>query len=185
MIRELLHPDYKKRPSIQNVSKYNFWNGFCPDNLPVSCLTTAPKINDKLVCGGVYAKQRDHHNVIMKPERPVSACGDAHVQDAVSMVITSHKSDKRLPKAQCKVLFHHLKHLLDNFAKKSPTDTGIDVLGPTPDIESECPRYAPVYFVTRWVDYSDKYGLGYQLGDNSYGVLFNDGTKVILDAAQM
>jgi polo-like kinase 1 len=36
--------------------------------------------------------------------------------------------------------------------------------------------------VSRWVDYSDKYGLGYQLCDNSVGVLFNDNTKVILDA---
>jgi len=30
------------------------------------------------------------------------------------------------------------------------------------------------------VDYSDKYGLGYQLSDNSVGVLFNDQTRLIL-----
>lgn len=37
--------------------------------------------------------------------------------------------------------------------------------------------------MSKWVDYSDKYGLGYQLCDNSVGVLFNDTTKIILDAA--
>ena len=38
----------------------------------------------------------------------------------------------------------------------------------------------PIYWVSKWVDYSDKYGLGYQLCDNSVGVLFNDSTRVIL-----
>ena len=38
-----------------------------------------------------------------------------------------------------------------------------------------------MYWVSKWVDYSDKYGLGYQLCDNSVGVLFNDLTKMVLD----
>ena len=38
----------------------------------------------------------------------------------------------------------------------------------------------PVYWVSKWVDYSDKYGLGYQLCDNSVGVLFNDTTRLLL-----
>ena len=33
------------------------------------------------------------------------------------------------------------------------------------------------------MDYSDKYGLGYQLCDNRVGVAFNDNSKAILDAA--
>jgi len=49
--------------------------------------------------------------------------------------------------------------------------------------EIEDPASSPVYWVSKWVDYSDKYGLGYQLCDNSVGVLFNDTTKIILDAA--
>lgn len=49
--------------------------------------------------------------------------------------------------------------------------------------EIEHPASSPIFWVSRWVDYSDKYGLGYQLCDNSVGVLFNDNTKVILDAA--
>ena len=38
----------------------------------------------------------------------------------------------------------------------------------------------PIYWVSKWVDYSDKYGLGYQLCDNSVGVLFNDSTRLLL-----
>jgi len=46
--------------------------------------------------------------------------------------------------------------------------------------EAEDPAAVPIYWVSKWVDYSDKYGLGYQLCDNSVGVLFNDSTRVLL-----
>lgn len=49
--------------------------------------------------------------------------------------------------------------------------------------EAEDPAAVPVFWVSKWVDYSDKYGLGYQLCDNSVGVVFNDNTKLVLDAA--
>jgi len=32
----------------------------------------------------------------------------------------------------------------------------------------------------KWVDYSDKYGFGYSLNDDSIGVVFNDLTKLLL-----
>lgn len=35
-------------------------------------------------------------------------------------------------------------------------------------------------WVTKWVDYSSKYGLGYLLLNGSTGVYFNDSTKIIL-----
>mmetsp|Transcript_24641 Transcript_24641/g.38305 ORF Transcript_24641/g.38305 Transcript_24641/m.38305 type:complete len:131 (+) Transcript_24641:1374-1766(+) len=34
-------------------------------------------------------------------------------------------------------------------------------------------------WVTKWVDYSSKYGLGYLLSDLSAGVFFNDSTKIV------
>ncbi|KAH0545773.1 serine/threonine-protein kinase PLK1-like [Cotesia glomerata] len=33
-------------------------------------------------------------------------------------------------------------------------------------------------FITKWIDYSNKYGLCFQLSDRSVGVLFNDSTKM-------
>lgn len=33
-------------------------------------------------------------------------------------------------------------------------------------------------FVTKWIDFSNKYGLAFQLSDKSVGVLFNDSTKM-------
>lgn len=38
----------------------------------------------------------------------------------------------------------------------------------------------PPVWVSRWVDYSKKYGLGYKLSNGISGVFFNDATKVLL-----
>uniref|UniRef100_UPI00398ED7F9 serine/threonine-protein kinase PLK3 n=1 Tax=Pristiophorus japonicus TaxID=55135 RepID=UPI00398ED7F9 len=43
-------------------------------------------------------------------------------------------------------------------------------------------RSKPFLWVTKWVDYSNKYGFGYQLSNRSIGVLFNDGTHMSLSA---
>jgi hypothetical protein len=33
-------------------------------------------------------------------------------------------------------------------------------------------------FVSKWIDYSNKCGFGFQLSDKSVGVLFNDSTRI-------
>lgn len=42
------------------------------------------------------------------------------------------------------------------------------------------PAAQPLVWVSKWVDYSDKYGFGYQLCDEGVGVMFNDTTKLIM-----
>ncbi|KAK8763818.1 hypothetical protein V5799_033573 [Amblyomma americanum] len=46
--------------------------------------------------------------------------------------------------------------------------------------EVEDPASTPVFWVTKWMDYTAKYGIAYELCDNSIGVLFNDDTRAIL-----
>ena len=152
--------------------------------MPVSCLTVAPKINEKLVCGGVAEHQSFAKAIVDQHPMPPMGTGGDLPQDAASMIITTRDADKRIPKAYASLLTHQLKKLVQCFMKMPNTDRGCDILSKHVDIEFETPRFAPPYFITRWVDYSDKYGLGYQLADNSVGVLFNDGTKVMLDAGE-
>ncbi len=40
------------------------------------------------------------------------------------------------------------------------------------------PLSAVPLFVSKWIDYSNKYGFGYQLSDKTVGVLFNEGTRI-------
>ncbi|KAI9596559.1 kinase-like domain-containing protein [Syncephalis fuscata] len=38
---------------------------------------------------------------------------------------------------------------------------------------------APLVFVCKWMDYTNKYGIGYELTDGSIGVFFNDATSMV------
>lgn len=52
---------------------------------------------------------------------------------------------------------------------------------PTADKNPSClAQHEPFVWVSKWVDYSNKYGFGYQLSNQSIGVLFNDGTHMSL-----
>ncbi|XP_024881540.1 serine/threonine-protein kinase polo-like, partial [Temnothorax curvispinosus] len=42
------------------------------------------------------------------------------------------------------------------------------------------PAAQPVIWINKWMDCSDKYGFGYQLSDDSVGVMYNDGTRLIM-----
>jgi polo-like kinase 1 len=41
------------------------------------------------------------------------------------------------------------------------------------------PKTVEYISVKKWIDYSSKYGIGYILSNNSYGVFFNDSTKIL------
>ncbi|KAJ3226763.1 Cell cycle serine/threonine-protein kinase cdc5/MSD2 [Clydaea vesicula] len=43
-----------------------------------------------------------------------------------------------------------------------------------------CLFETPELFITKWIDYCAKYGLGYQLRNGNVGVYFNDATSIIL-----
>lgn len=42
------------------------------------------------------------------------------------------------------------------------------------------PRAWDKILISKWIDYSSKYGLGYRLSNGIYGVLFNDSTKIVI-----
>ncbi|KAB7494847.1 Serine/threonine-protein kinase PLK1 [Armadillidium nasatum] len=46
--------------------------------------------------------------------------------------------------------------------------------------ETEDPSAVPMIWISKWVDYCNKYGLDYQPSDDSIDVLFNDLTKLLL-----
>ncbi len=51
-----------------------------------------------------------------------------------------------------------------------------------PRIRSSPPPLENQVFVSKWIDYSHKYGLGYLLTNGCVGVSFNDSTSIILSA---
>ncbi|KAJ1979777.1 Cell cycle serine/threonine-protein kinase cdc5/MSD2 [Dimargaris cristalligena] len=53
--------------------------------------------------------------------------------------------------------------------------------GAAPNTDQVAPKVLiPAVFISKWIDLSNKYGLGYELTNNSYGVHFNDNTTLLL-----
>lgn len=46
---------------------------------------------------------------------------------------------------------------------------------------SRGPSESNKVLISKWVDYSSKYGVGYKLSNGCYGVLYNDSTKMLLN----
>ncbi len=64
---------------------------------------------------------------------------------------------------------------LASMSSYMPKDGHLNVDTSIPD------HYLPGVWVTKWVDFTSKYGLGYLLSNGSVGIYFNDATKIILD----
>ncbi|XP_037037150.1 serine/threonine-protein kinase polo [Bradysia coprophila] len=173
MIIAMLQSNPQKRPSVNKLYLFEFIkNHHIPSFLPTSCLTMAPRadeieggerdigvnrrplleINDNLDenAGVTFLKKNLHDQI--------TACGSIAKNNA------EYKSD-------IESLLHQLTNMLNNKPKRhAHLDSD----------ENTDPAAQPLFWVSKWVDYSDKYGFGYQLCDEGVGVMFNDTTKLIM-----
>jgi polo-like kinase 2 len=73
----------------------------------------------------------------------------------------------------------------DSSTKSRPASTLLDTLGrcldhlPKGSKNNPAPVNVEITWVTKWVDYSNKYGFGFQLSSDALGVLFNDTSRII------
>ncbi|XP_054247263.1 serine/threonine-protein kinase PLK1 [Indicator indicator] len=165
LIQKMLRSDPATRPTIDELLSDEFFtSGYIPTRLPTSCLTMAPRFS--LAPSGLELNGRKPLTALNKgPDSPAlehlpekeDAMGLQELGDAVNC----HLAD----------MLQQLTAL--NSAK--PSERAI-----VRQEEAEDPACIPIFWVSKWVDYSDKYGLGYQLCDNSVGVLFNDSTRLIM-----
>lgn len=177
LIIKLLKSDPAERPNMGGLLEDEFFtSGYLPSRLPTSCLTMAPRFD-------TLAKSESLHR---KPLLEINGTESARASENRKKdgdkppVLSSEQQEldredkqKNEEPADC--------YLSDMFAQLSavvaakPSER-INIL----EEDAEDPAAIPIYWVSKWVDYSDKYGLGYQLCDNSVGVLFNDSTRLIL-----
>ncbi|KAH7961956.1 hypothetical protein HPB52_013739 [Rhipicephalus sanguineus] len=163
--------------------------GPLPSRLPTSCLTTEPRndtLNATLTVNGrkpllernegpeIEAKMTPVRNVPEKEAKPVQSLKPQQpAQPGGSRKPASESpASKDAPQ---EAHLGELQRLLGHLISARPPELRFE----RPD-EAEDPASMPVFWVSKWVDYTDKYGLGYQLCDNSIGVVFNDTTRVIL-----
>ena len=171
-------PDYRgcltePRPSSRglNLQHHPFLvEGFTPPQLPCSALTTTPVFTDSFSSQG-----QDQASFPAK-------------KSSSAVEIPSHQVDNSTGCGSFSPLFSPSKLLGSFFSpKKKFLDQVIASLSACISVkkeESSCEdqeqdvlKLAPV-FISKWVDYSNKFGFGFQMSDGSVGVLFNDKTKI-------
>jgi len=161
LIRKLLQDDPLKRPNIDTILKDDFMTqGYMPNRLPPSCLTMAPRFDTKM---SQIARRGPLQEINKEPgiQTPSSLKKTPSVQSEASN--------------NCEHYLRDLKNQLAKVIAANPSSRN-----PCNEDECEDPKAVPLYWVSKWVDYSDKYGFGYALNDDSIGVVFNDLTKLLL-----
>lgn len=166
LIRQLLQDDPLKRPGVVKILQDDFiTQGYMPSRLPTSCLTMAPRFDTKL--------QQIKRGPLQEINKEIATSGPQ--SSAIKKAPSATSTPSQDIYAQCEVLLQDLHKQLAQVIATNPASK----MCPNED-ELEDPKASPMMWVSKWVDYSDKYGFGYALCDESIGVVFNDLTKLLL-----
>ena len=173
MVANMLQLNPTRRPAVSKLMKDNFFtSGYMPTSLPLSCLTMAPRL-DML---------ESHCN--RKPLGEMNLNGYSEQDILASRVPNSplRKAKLSTEVIESQRVNHDIKKMLYTLKEQL---TAVLKYKPAKDITSSGdemtdPAAQPVIWISKWVDYSDKYGFGYQLSDDGVGVMYNDGTRLIM-----
>lgn len=165
LIRRLLHPSPKSRPSVTSITQDPYFSsGLHPTSLPTSCCSHAPNfptttissLTSSVLSLTLPDQQQQYRST------PHLACPEPN--------ITSSPQQNSSKKARVKSRTGALHEAMTSALASMP---GLGLGQPTPASSRDCP-----IFITKWIDYSNKYGFGFQLSDKSVGVFFNDNTRI-------
>ncbi|XP_040295901.1 serine/threonine-protein kinase PLK1 [Bufo bufo] len=166
LIQRMLRSDPTTRPTIDELLTDEFFtSGHIPSRLPTTCLTVPPRFS-------IAPSTIDPS--IRKPLTAINKGQDSPMVEKPALAKDEDMVPPELAEpADCYLSDMMVQLTSVNAAKPSE-------LAVVRQDEAEDPACNPIFWISKWVDYSDKYGLGYQLCDNSVGVLFNDSTRLIM-----
>uniref|UniRef100_A0A8B9L1E9 polo kinase n=1 Tax=Astyanax mexicanus TaxID=7994 RepID=A0A8B9L1E9_ASTMX len=193
LIASMLSRNPTDRPRLDEIIRHEFLTqGFMPETLPASCCLSAPDFHISspaksffqkaaaALFGGKRDKAKYYENIRTPSQpdgKPVSQATDGRPQarDTIRMIVRGSLGSCS-SSSEC----------LEDGTTGSVAEAVASVLRgclehmPTADKLPKASGCSKLQWVTKWVDYSNKYGFGYQLSDNTVGVLFNSGTHMSL-----
>ncbi|XP_064137944.1 serine/threonine-protein kinase PLK3 isoform X2 [Loxodonta africana] len=211
LLTAILRASPRDRPSIDQILRHDFFTkGYTPDKLPVTSCMTVPDLTPPNPARSLFAKvtkslfgrkknksknhpeERDEVSCLVsglvrtslgqqdaRPEAP-AASGPA----PVSLVETAPEDSS--PRGT-------LASSGDGFEEGPTVATVVEsalcalrncvaFMPPAEQNPAPLAQPEPLVWVSKWVDYSNKFGFGYQLSSRRVAVLFNDGTHMALSA---
>ncbi|KAM9770756.1 serine/threonine-protein kinase PLK1 [Menidia menidia] len=163
LIKRMLHADPAQRPTLAELQADEFFtSGYIPLRLPTTCLTVPPRFSIAPSTAPEISQRR-----------PLTAINNKAEMEKGEMKDELMQREPEPSESHLKDMLQQLNSIISAKPAEKPIIR---------QEEAEDPACIPIFWISKWVDYSDKYGLGYQLCDNSVGVLFNDYTRLIMYA---
>lgn len=204
LIYRLLKSRPADRPDIAGILQDEFFrSGFMPTTLSPSCCSSPPKFPATNFIPRFCLDECDSFNQDLKQITHAVSTLRVHgqaktgeeVQSAKGLHLTKKKHSKKddfTSNFKSKLesfLCSEKNKMKDIYTSESLYIILLSCLENMPQAENGA--NLPILpennalFITKWIDYSNKYGFGFQLSDNSVGVLFNDTTKMGLSADKL
>lgn len=152
LISSILILEYSNRPTISQIQSHDFFkkNSF-PKLLPLSTLAIPPST--------AYLNQ------YTKPPG---------VFEKIMTRASSHENKNEKEEISPKVVTRHRsKETRQGTAQQNK-------IAPCLSSYSGTENDGPDIWVTKWLDYSSRYGIGYLLSNSVVGIIFNDNTRAVL-----
>lgn len=205
VIKKMLERDPQSRPKIQDLSNLQWFSLWTPSELPVSALTTEPRFDEdeeNQMPASMYdqnlmrnARQPNLPTIHADQEQVMHQYRTEQSHQKAMQTINKIKKDqlakkntRRLSSVRHKKehdvdpvqdLLPKMINILRNLIDRRPHRYQPDELNMN---EAEKPELSPLYWITKWVDFQDKYGFGYCLSEGHYGVNFRDDERTVLNA---
>ncbi|XP_040594281.1 inactive serine/threonine-protein kinase PLK5 isoform X2 [Mesocricetus auratus] len=193
LISRLLAPDPAERPSLDHLLEDDFFTqGFTPERLPphschsppvfafppplsrlfrkvgqlllTQCRASCPFTSKEASGPGEEGTEPDHVEPSSEEGAPLCAKSRVHIL-TLGTRRTELADSKGSLALQVELATRKLRLCLDTGTVAAQDPQG---------------EQRPVLWAPKWVDYSLKYGVGYQLSDGGSGVLFRDGSHMAL-----
>uniref|UniRef100_A0A8C9EL13 Serine/threonine-protein kinase PLK n=1 Tax=Pavo cristatus TaxID=9049 RepID=A0A8C9EL13_PAVCR len=186
LIASILKRNPQDRLTLDEILDHEFFKGYTPEKLPPSSCVMAPELCAPNPARSLFAKvtktlfrkKKPKGECIQNPRPPLSV----GPWPAAARVSSSSLSQHGLP-----ALTDSGATFEDCITTSAIIESAVQLLRtclscmpPAERNPASLARHEQFVWVSKWVDYSNKYGFGYQLSNHSIGVLFNNGTHMML-----
>ncbi|EGV64960.1 hypothetical protein CANTEDRAFT_121196 [Yamadazyma tenuis ATCC 10573] len=198
LIQDLLDVNPLRRPTIDEILSYDWFKGAFPDKTQETTLTKEPEgltmisknqsamnfKNMKVNCG-IYTPKTKNPVEILKTDLQ-SEESQMVLPRSLSPNDTKFKYKEVDPTMLTKKRFQFNSNFSNSVLDLDKTchTTYVNMCKLETLVDSKLdtmtlPSCENPTLISKWVDYSNKYGFSYQLNNNDIGVLFNDGNTIL------
>ena len=173
LIQWILSARPEQRPTIGEIKGHPFFTqGIIPKSMPLSSLRSPPVDDDGDASDAMDVDKENSTN---------GRNSNSAVRASTAAPVQRRGADRDRPAPELESMHAELQRSMVTYGggkSTVPTAHASTTVNRRAAHRSTLP--SPDVWVTQWVDYSAKYGLGYLMSNGSVGVYFNDSSKIVM-----